>query len=87
VRTNLEQMDIMRPRFLLLGICGLAFSLYVIFHTFATDCLDLPMAVASFVVVCTLLILSLAFGFLAVSLTVLPVLIEIWRTREPTSAK
>jgi uncharacterized membrane protein len=73
--------------FILLGIGGLAFLLYLIFHQLATEYLDLPMAVATFVVVCMLLILSLAFGFFAVSLIVLPVSIERWRTREAKSAK
>jgi hypothetical protein len=61
---------------ILVGIGGLVLSLYGIFHKLATGYLDLPIAIGSFVLVCILLILSLAFGFLALSLTVLPVSIE-----------
>ena len=70
---------------ILLGTGGLAISLFIIFHQIATEYLDFLMSVAIFVFVCVLLILGLALGFLAVSLIVLPVLIERWRTRAKTA--
>lgn len=73
--------------FILLGIGGLAFLLYIIFHQLATEYLDFPEAVVTFLVVCTLLLLSLALGFFAISLIVLPVSIERRRTKESKSAK
>lgn len=72
---------------LLLGIGGLAYLLYLIFHQLATEYFDFPMAIATFVFVCILLILSLALGFFAVSLIILPISVERWRTREAKSAK
>ncbi|MGD0421849.1 MAG: hypothetical protein ABSA92_00165 [Candidatus Bathyarchaeia archaeon] len=67
--------------FIILGGGGLAFLLYLIFHQLATEYLDFPMALATFVIVCMLLILSLALGFFAVSLIVLPISIKRWRTK------
>jgi len=71
--------------FILLGIGGLAFLLYLILHQLATEYLDFPMAVVTFLVVCTLLLLSLALGFFAISLIVLPVAIESRRAKEAKS--
>jgi hypothetical protein len=72
---------------ILFGIGGLAFLLYLIFHELATVYLDLPMAVMMFVIVCMLLLLSLAVGFLAISLIVLPVSIERRIAKEAKSGK
>ncbi len=73
--------------FILLGTGGLAFLLYLIFHQLATEYLDIPMAIATFIIVCMLLILGLALGFFAVSLIILPISIDRCATREAKSAK
>lgn len=73
--------------FILLGIGGLAFLLYLIFHQLATEYLDIPMAIATFIIVCMLLILGLVLGFFAVSLIILPISVDRCATREAKSAK
>ena len=73
--------------FILFAIGGLAFFLYVIFHQLATEYLDLPMAVAMFLVVCALLLLSLASGFFAISLIALPVSTKRRRIKEAKNTK
>ena len=72
---------------ILLVIGALALSLCEIFHQLATEYFDLPTAVAVFIVVSALLILSFAFGFFALSLMVLPIAIERWRTGEAKDTK
>jgi predicted signal transduction protein with EAL and GGDEF domain len=77
----------MHLRFILLAFGGLAFLLYLIFQQLATEYLDFPMAIATFIVVCILLLLSLAIAFFAVSLIALPVSIQRWGTREAKGRK
>jgi len=66
-------------KLILLWIAMLVSLSYVIFRDIASGTLNLLMAVVMFVIVSTLLILSLAAGFCAISLMALPYLVDRWR--------
>ena len=74
-------------KLILLWVATLISLSYVVFRDIASGTLNLAMAVVMFVIVSTLLILSLAAGFCAISLMALPYLVDRWRGKVIKSAK